>query len=66
MVLIANFIGLKRRDQAALLLAQRWSQIMAVLVAVGAVSGSVLSFEMGFCDSVHGRGHRGAAADNDW
>jgi cytochrome d ubiquinol oxidase subunit I len=46
-VLIANFIGLKRNDPAALLLAQRWSQVMAVLFAVGAVSGTVLSFEMG-------------------
>jgi cytochrome d ubiquinol oxidase subunit I len=47
MVLIANFIGLKRNDGVALLLAQRWSHIMAVLFAVGAVSGTVLSFEMG-------------------
>ena len=46
-VLIANFIGLKRNDPVALTLAQRWSQIMAVLFAVGAVSGTVLSFEMG-------------------
>src|SRR4051795_9508846 len=46
-VLIANFIGLKRRDAVALTLAQRWSQVMAVLFAVGAVSGTVLSFEMG-------------------
>src|SRR5262252_7642834 len=47
LVLIANFIGLKRRDADALLLAQRWSNVMAVLFAVGAVSGTVLSFEMG-------------------
>src|SRR5215471_4305414 len=47
LVLIANFIGLKRNDSVALLLAQRWSHIMAVLFAVGAVSGTVLSFEMG-------------------
>jgi cytochrome d ubiquinol oxidase subunit I len=46
-VLIANFIGLKRNDPVALTLAQRWSHIMAVLFAVGAVSGTVLSFEMG-------------------
>jgi cytochrome bd ubiquinol oxidase subunit I len=46
-VLIANFLGLKRRDPAALVLAQRWSHVMAVLFAVGAVSGTVLSFEMG-------------------
>jgi cytochrome d ubiquinol oxidase subunit I len=47
LVLIANFIGLKRKDPIALTLAQRWSQVMAVLFAVGAVSGTVLSFEMG-------------------
>jgi cytochrome d ubiquinol oxidase subunit I len=46
-VLIANFIGLRRNDPVALTLAQRWSHIMAVLFAVGAVSGTVLSFEMG-------------------
>jgi cytochrome d ubiquinol oxidase subunit I len=46
-VLIANYIGLKREDPIALKLAQHWSHIMAVLFAVGAVSGTVLSFEMG-------------------
>src|SRR5215471_10356570 len=47
LVLIANFIGLKRDDPVALTLAQRWSHVMAVLFAVGVVSGTVLSFEMG-------------------
>ncbi len=47
MVLIANAIGLRRPDPAALLLARRWSTVMAVLFAVGAVTGTVLSFEMG-------------------
>jgi cytochrome d ubiquinol oxidase subunit I len=47
LVLIANFIGLKRQDPTALKLAQRWSKVMAVLFAVGAVSGTLLSFEMG-------------------
>jgi cytochrome d ubiquinol oxidase subunit I len=47
MVLIANAIGLRRRDPAALLLAHRWSTVMAVTFAVGAVTGTVLSFEMG-------------------
>jgi cytochrome d ubiquinol oxidase subunit I len=46
-VLIAEFIGLRRRDETAMLLARRWSQAMGVLVAVGAVTGTVLSFEMG-------------------
>jgi cytochrome bd ubiquinol oxidase subunit I len=43
----AEWIGNKRGDAAALLLARRWSKVMAVLVAVGAVSGTVLSYEMG-------------------
>jgi cytochrome d ubiquinol oxidase subunit I len=47
LVLIANYIGLKRKDLVALTLAERWSHVMAVLFAVGAVSGTVLSFEMG-------------------
>src|SRR5260370_5194657 len=46
-VLIAEFIGLRRSDAVALLLARRWSQAMGVLVAVGAVTGTVMSFEMG-------------------
>jgi cytochrome bd ubiquinol oxidase subunit I len=45
--LVANFIGLRRGDDAALELARRWSKAMAVLFAVGAVTGTVLSFEMG-------------------
>ncbi|HEX6523478.1 MAG TPA: cytochrome ubiquinol oxidase subunit I [Streptosporangiaceae bacterium] len=46
-VLLAEFIGLRRGDDTALVLARRWSQVMGVLVAVGAVTGTVLSFEMG-------------------
>ena len=46
-VLLAEFIGLRRHDETALLLARRWSQAMGVLIAVGAVTGTVLSFEMG-------------------
>ncbi len=46
-VLLAEFIGLKRRNEIAMTLARRWSQVMGVLVAVGAVTGTVLSFEMG-------------------
>ena len=47
LVLIANAVGLRRRDPVALLLARRWSLVMAVTFAVGAVTGTVLSFEMG-------------------
>jgi cytochrome d ubiquinol oxidase subunit I len=46
-VLIAEYIGLKRSDRVAMKLARRWSQALGVLVAVGAVTGTVLSFEMG-------------------
>jgi cytochrome bd ubiquinol oxidase subunit I len=45
--LTANWWGLRKGDATALLLAQRWSRVMAVLFAVGAVTGTVLSFEMG-------------------
>ena len=46
-VLLAEFIGLRRQDETAMRLAFHWSQAMGVLVAVGAVTGTVLSFEMG-------------------
>ena len=46
-ILLANYIGLRRNDADALELAQRWSKVAAVLFAVGAVTGTVLSFEMG-------------------
>src|SRR5947209_5330894 len=47
MALIANYRALKRNDRDALLLAQRWSKYMAVTFAVGAVTGTVLTFEFG-------------------
>jgi cytochrome d ubiquinol oxidase subunit I len=46
-VMTAEWIGIRRREPAALLLARRWSKVMALLFAVGAVSGTVLSYEMG-------------------
>src|ERR1700689_1269266 len=46
-VLVAEYRGLRRSDDVAMLLARRWSQVLGVLVAVGAVTGTVLSFEMG-------------------
>ncbi len=46
-LLIAHWIGLRRGDPVALLLARRWSKVMAVIFAVGAVSGTVLSYELG-------------------
>jgi cytochrome bd ubiquinol oxidase subunit I len=47
MMLIANYHGLRRDDQDALRLARRWSKAVAVTFAVGAVTGTVVSFEFG-------------------
>ncbi len=47
MALVANYRAIKRDDADALLLAQRWSKYMAVTFAVGAVTGTVLTFEFG-------------------
>jgi hypothetical protein len=46
-VLLAEFTGLRRGDKTAMRLARRWSQAMGVLIAVGAVTGTLRSFEMG-------------------
>ncbi len=43
----AEGIGLWRRDAAWIALARRWSSAFGVLFAIGAVSGTVLSFELG-------------------
>jgi cytochrome bd ubiquinol oxidase subunit I len=47
LMLIANYRGLRHGDADALKLARRWSQAVAVTFAVGAVTGTVLSFEFG-------------------
>jgi cytochrome bd ubiquinol oxidase subunit I len=47
MTLVANYKAVRHQDKAALQLAQRWSKYMAVTFAVGAVSGTVLTFEFG-------------------
>src|SRR4051794_16027018 len=47
MTLVANYRGLRHRDADAMRLAHRWSAYMAVTFAVGAVTGTVLSFEFG-------------------
>jgi len=46
-MLIANYRGLRHNDPVALLLARRWSKVVAITFAVGAVTGTVLSFEFG-------------------
>ncbi len=46
-ILVAHWIGIRRDDPVALLLARRWAKVGAVIFAVGAVSGTVLSYELG-------------------
>jgi cytochrome d ubiquinol oxidase subunit I len=47
MLLIVEGMGLRSGNQEWMRLARRWSTAFAVLFAVGAVSGTVLSFELG-------------------
>lgn len=47
MILVLHLRGIRRNDPVALRLAKRWSKVSGVLFAIGAVSGTVLSFEMG-------------------
>src|SRR5215510_8455496 len=47
MMLIAEIRGHRKNDPEALRLARNWSKAVAVLFAVGAVTGTVLSFEFG-------------------
>ncbi len=46
-LLIANWLAIRHDDGDALRLARTWTRIVAVTFAVGAVSGTILSFEMG-------------------
>ncbi|HKS47293.1 MAG TPA: cytochrome ubiquinol oxidase subunit I [Amycolatopsis sp.] len=47
LVLFAEWRGLRTGDEAYAVLARRWAKAMGVLFAVGAVSGTILSFELG-------------------
>jgi cytochrome d ubiquinol oxidase subunit I len=47
MVLFVEWLGHRTGDQLYLTLARRWSKVMLTLFAVGVVTGTVLSFEMG-------------------
>jgi cytochrome bd ubiquinol oxidase subunit I len=47
MIYVVHRRGLYNDDEVALTLARKWSKVAAVLFAVGAVSGTILSFEMG-------------------
>lgn len=47
LMIIAEWKWLRSKDEIYLTLAQRWAKGTAILFAVGAVSGTVLSFELG-------------------
>ena len=47
LMIIAEWKWLRTKDSLYLTLAQRWAKGTAILFAVGAVSGTVLSFELG-------------------
>jgi cytochrome bd ubiquinol oxidase subunit I len=47
LMLFAEWRGMRTGDVAYRLLARRWARVLGVLFAVGAVSGTILSFEMG-------------------
>jgi len=47
LVMLAEWRGIRSGDPAYQLLARRWARALGVLFAVGAVSGTILSFEMG-------------------
>src|SRR5215207_7624585 len=47
LMVIAEWRFLRTRDEIYLTLAKRWAKGTAILFAVGAVSGTVLSFELG-------------------
>src|SRR5450755_3653139 len=47
MVLFAEWLYRRTGDPLYLKLAQRWSRVMVALFAVGVITGTILSFEMG-------------------
>jgi cytochrome d ubiquinol oxidase subunit I len=47
MVLIMEWLGLRTGDPLYRTIARRWSRVMIALFAVGVITGTVLSFEMG-------------------
>jgi cytochrome bd ubiquinol oxidase subunit I len=47
MVLFAEWLHRRTGDPLYLKLAQRWSRVMVALFAVGVITGTILSFEMG-------------------
>ena len=47
MILFAEWLFLRSGDELYRTLARRWTRIMAALFAVGVITGTILSFEMG-------------------
>jgi cytochrome d ubiquinol oxidase subunit I len=47
MVLFVEWLHLRSGDPLYLVLAKRWSKVMVALFAVGVITGTILSFEMG-------------------
>lgn len=47
MMLLAEGLGMWRRDPVWYRLAKRWSKAFCIMYAIGAVSGTILSFELG-------------------
>jgi cytochrome bd ubiquinol oxidase subunit I len=47
MVLVMEWMGHRTGDPLYLTIARRWSRIMVALFAVGVITGTILSFEMG-------------------
>ena len=47
MVLFVEWLYMRSGDQLYLTLAKRWTKVMVALFAVGVITGTILSFEMG-------------------
>ncbi len=47
LVVTMEFLGRRRGDPLLIALAKRWSKAMIALFAVGVVTGTILSFELG-------------------
>jgi cytochrome d ubiquinol oxidase subunit I len=47
MVLFVEWVGMRTGDPLYKVLAKRWSKVMVALFAVGVITGTILSFEMG-------------------
>ena len=44
MILIAQWVGIKKQDEHYILLARRWTRGYAITVAVGVVTGTAIGF----------------------